>query len=94
MVLGNQNGKFAWRSKRFSRSARNVSINGTVLTAELCEENGSWQVDTFDLDDQIVVVGGELVVTEIPSVRVLAAAEVNDFLPPGLYGRSAVLIGV
>ncbi|THH02404.1 hypothetical protein EW026_g413 [Hermanssonia centrifuga] len=68
MVLGNLNGHFTWGFKGFSKSARNVSINGTVLTAELRAEDESWKSDSFDLNGRIVIGGQELFATGVPCV--------------------------
>ncbi|THU83250.1 hypothetical protein K435DRAFT_639765, partial [Dendrothele bispora CBS 962.96] len=51
-VLGVANGKFRWGGRGFSSHARNTSLAGSELSAEL--KNGDrWEFDTVDLTTHI-----------------------------------------
>ncbi len=59
-VLGNNNGFFNWGGKDFSLSARNVSILGSTLSAELRRIDGSWGWASVNLDERITNSDGNL----------------------------------
>jgi hypothetical protein len=60
--LGNDNGQFQWGGKDFSKSARNLKMEGKgVLTGELQRVDGSWNKTTIDLDKHISNNDGKLV---------------------------------
>ncbi len=48
-LLGNIDGKFVWGKQGFSQSAREVTLEGTVLTADLMNTAGAWVSASADL---------------------------------------------
>ncbi|MCJ1376997.1 hypothetical protein MMC17_000087 [Xylographa soralifera] len=69
LILGNINGAFQYGCKGFSQSARNIQLDGTVLSAELRTEAGEWKHSSIDLDDKLYVsVDGALCAKEVPVV--------------------------
>jgi len=59
-VLGNSDGYFSWGGKDFSASARNVSVSGSTLRAELRKIDGSWVWASVNLDERITNSDGNL----------------------------------
>jgi len=55
--LGNDNGKFKWGSTGFYSVARNLSLSGHLLRAEL-QQGKKWVRDTVDLSTRLHVVKG------------------------------------
>jgi hypothetical protein len=59
-VLGNNNGFFSWGGKDFEASARNISLSGSTLKAELRRIDGSWAWSSVNLDERITNSDGNL----------------------------------
>ena len=53
--IGNIDGNFEWRAEGFSRSACEIRLNNTVLTARLRTRSGNWNSSTIDLNGKIYV---------------------------------------
>ena len=69
MILGNINGVFQYGYKGFSLSARNLQLDGAVLSAELRTETGEWRHSSIDLNNKLYVSGdGVLCAKEVPVV--------------------------
>lgn len=79
-VIGNLNGKFVWGFKRFSQSAQNITLNGTVLSAELKAEDGTWKPDTIDLDLRFMGRDGVLTAVDVPALVGVPEADKGEFL--------------
>ncbi|KAF1984229.1 CNVH-domain-containing protein [Aulographum hederae CBS 113979] len=59
--LGNDHGRFSPGRKSFSKSARQITLNGLFLSAQLATPNGEWKADTVNLDAFITNQNGHLV---------------------------------
>ncbi|KAF7543402.1 hypothetical protein G7Z17_g10763 [Cylindrodendrum hubeiense] len=61
-VLGNIDGSFQWGKKAFSKSARNIALEGdSVLKASLENEVGTYGPNQqVNLDEHIANINGEL----------------------------------
>lgn len=68
LVLGNLNGKFIWGFKHFSKSARNITLNGTILSAELLAEDGTWNSDSLDLNHMLMGRDGVFTAVDVPAL--------------------------
>jgi hypothetical protein len=58
--FSNVNGKFLAGGAHFSRSAKDVHLNGLTLCASLKKENGKWVDATYNLDSCIENIDGTL----------------------------------
>jgi hypothetical protein len=56
--LGNVRGKFHWGGQDFFSSARNLSLKGSILSAELKRKN-DWVKDHIDLAERVHDVNGK-----------------------------------
>lgn len=65
-LLGNIDGKFVWGKQGFSQSAREVSLEGTILTADLMNMAGVWVSASADLNPFIQNNDGVLEGDNIP----------------------------
>ncbi|KAG9063304.1 hypothetical protein KI688_004186 [Linnemannia hyalina] len=77
MFLGNIDGCFTWGTKFFHKSARHISLNGSLLTAELHTRVGSWVPASFDLKDNLVNDDGVFRAIDVP-VFLSAPADHRD----------------
>ncbi|KAK3807758.1 MAG: Cyanovirin-N [Benniella sp.] len=59
-VIGNIDGKFQWDNENYSFSARSVSLEGSVLKAELRTIRRRYLPSSIDLAERIKNVGGKL----------------------------------
>ncbi|KAK7461337.1 hypothetical protein VKT23_008515 [Stygiomarasmius scandens] len=73
--LGIVDGKFEWGGRHFYSSAQKLSLDGSILSAELKNINGQWTPAKIDLGGRVKVKNGKL-----------AAFDAND--PVGAHGNS------
>ncbi|KAJ5478767.1 hypothetical protein N7530_004276 [Penicillium desertorum] len=60
--IGNDDGYFTWKGVNFASSAREIRLEGTLLTAELLKKSGSYRErQNIDLNDRIANENGDLV---------------------------------
>ncbi|KAG9125205.1 hypothetical protein FRC07_008570 [Ceratobasidium sp. 392] len=76
--IGNIDGLFKWGDMSFSRSSRNISLDGTILRGSLRKMNGQMRHSHIDLDEYIANVGGVLVY--VPNGQ----KELEDDMPTSL----------
>ncbi|KAF5372631.1 hypothetical protein D9758_005266 [Tetrapyrgos nigripes] len=92
-LLGNDNGKFKWRSHSFIATARNISLDGSILKAELQQLTGKWVADKIDLSLHIKNDNGKLVPID---ATILKAASLTPpptppiiDIPPPAYSKES-----
>jgi hypothetical protein len=105
-VFGNVNGVLQFGFKYFSRSAENIKLNGTILTAKLKNEKGEWVESSIDIDNKfyVGVIGKPVIIAQqvpvlvaIPKVSVhlnLQSAAHHNSSWLSLHPISTLLIGV
>ncbi|KAI1467819.1 CNVH-domain-containing protein [Daldinia caldariorum] len=68
-ILGNSNGRFEVGSSNFSKSATEIRLEGTILSARLRDKDGVEREDTINLDAVLENVNGKLTFLE-PKKRI------------------------
>ncbi|KAF9137262.1 hypothetical protein BGX30_010404 [Mortierella sp. GBA39] len=66
MLLGNIDGRFTWGARYFHKSARQISLDGSLLIAELQTRAGSWVPASFDLQDNLMNDNGVFRAIDFP----------------------------
>ncbi|KAF9537297.1 hypothetical protein EC957_008497 [Mortierella hygrophila] len=77
LFLGNIDGRFTWGTKDFHKSARNVSLDESLLVAELQTKAGSWVPASFELQDNLMNDNGVFRAIDVP-VFLSAPADHRD----------------
>lgn len=65
-VLGNHNGKFQWGLTGFSKHAKAISLDQSILTADLLRSSGDYAKVTVDLSTHIINDDGVLKAVNLP----------------------------
>ncbi|KAJ4126967.1 hypothetical protein NW768_008588 [Fusarium equiseti] len=60
-IIGNIDGEFVWNGENFTHTANNIHLDGSVLTADLENNNGDFgSAQAIDLNEFIANINGEL----------------------------------
>ncbi|KAL7931857.1 Cyanovirin-N [Trichoderma chlorosporum] len=60
-LIGNEDGWFSWDGVNFANSARNIRLEGTLLTADLPKRDGGYRErQGIQLNDRIANIDGRL----------------------------------
>lgn len=78
--LGNIDGVFTWDKKGFHESARQISLDGSLVNAELRKNDGSWVPASFDLQDKLMNNNGVFRAIDVPVLLGIPAEKFDDFL--------------
>ena len=66
-ILGNHNGKFQWGLTGFSKHAKAISLDHSILTADLQRSSGDYVKVTVDLSTNIINDDGVLKAVNLPN---------------------------
>ncbi|KAK5809322.1 hypothetical protein F5H01DRAFT_348987 [Linnemannia elongata] len=78
--LGNIDGVFTWDKKGFHESARQISLDGSLVNAELRKKDGSWVPASFDLQDKLMNNNGVFRAIDVPVFLGIPSEHFDDFL--------------
>lgn len=69
LILGNINGVFQYGYRNFSKSAKSLRLDGTVLYAELKTRGGAWKQSSFDLNHKLYISSDmKICAREVPAM--------------------------
>ncbi|KAF9987715.1 hypothetical protein BGZ65_002229, partial [Modicella reniformis] len=71
MFLANIDGTFTWHNKRFHETARNISLDGSLLIAELKTLADRWVPASFELQDNLMNDNDVFRAIDVPVVVVV-----------------------